>query len=62
MLNKEQLDKINQYLCYLACGIENNGLSKEAEREVLDLGCRCLDEIEKIEVQEKANEVYFGKC
>jgi hypothetical protein len=51
LLTIEELDKINTYLWYLAQGIENNRLTKVENKEVMDLGCRCLDmadELEKI--------------
>jgi hypothetical protein len=48
LLNKEELDKINQWLGYLALGIEDNGLTEEQTREILSLGCRCLDNIDNL--------------
>jgi hypothetical protein len=45
-LKQEELDKINQWLGYLACGIVDSGLTDEQTKEVLSLGCRCLDHID----------------
>jgi hypothetical protein len=50
MLNIDELDKINTYLCYLAVGmLGSNGLEKEETEEIMDLACRCLDMKDKLE-------------
>ena len=51
MLHKIELEKIKDYLNYLACGVKDNGLTKEQEREVLDLSCKCVDIIEAIDIE-----------
>jgi hypothetical protein len=48
MLKIEQLNKINTYLCYLAHGLDDNKLTKEANKEIMDLGCKCLDMIDEL--------------
>jgi len=48
MFHKTELEKINKYLNLLACGVKDNGLTKEQEREVLNLACKCVDTIDEI--------------
>ena len=52
MFHKSELEKINNYLSLLACGVKDNGLIKEEEeREVLNLSCKCLDIIDAINIE-----------
>jgi len=48
MFHKTDLEKINEYLNLLACGVKDNGLTEEQEREVLNLSCKCIDIIDKV--------------
>jgi len=49
MFHKIELEKIRNYLGYLLSGINENGLTRDEEREVLSLCGKCHNIIEKIE-------------
>jgi len=51
MFHKSELEKINNYLSLLACGVKDNGLTKEEEREVLNLSYKCLDIVDAINIE-----------
>jgi len=62
MLSIQELLDINQYLQYLACGINENGLDKVAGVEVLTLASRCrdtLDALQNTNYRECKNEHIF---
>lgn len=49
MLSKKEFDKISTYLSLLACGILDNGLSADEEREVLMLSNKCLECVDEVD-------------
>jgi len=59
LLNTTELNEINTYLTYLALGIEDNGLSKEQNKEIEHLSNRCADVIDEI-IEYKENKMKVG--
>jgi len=51
MFHKLELEKIRNYLGYLLSGINENGLTRDEEREVLSLCGKCHNIIEKIDIE-----------
>ena len=52
LLTKIELNMINTYLTYLALGIEDNGLSKEENKQIEHLSNRCSDVVDEIDFDE----------
>lgn len=49
MLTKYELNEISVYLIYLAQGIDDNGLSKNQIKKIMDLSYRCTDIIDAMD-------------
>ena len=58
MFHKLELEKIRNYLGYLLSGINENGLTRDEEREVLSLCGKCHNIVEKIEQKDDNYELY----
>jgi len=59
MFHKTELEKIRNYLGYLLSGINENGLTRDKEREVLSLCGKCHNIIEKIEQKDDNYQLYY---